>query len=180
MNPYDCITDFIYADHPPEEADMIVIPGSDHLPLARKAAELYHNGFAARILVTGGQPAHMQESEWSFLSRELRQLGVPDDALIKEDKALNTFENAVFAKEAADEKGIPYRRLLIPAKASHARRVLLTFQARFPADTECFIVSVPDRGGVTALNWMYSEAGIERTMLEVEKIGRYFKQEVGR
>ncbi len=98
--PFDCISDFIFIEDLPQKADVILIPGGSHPQLMVKAVELYQQGFAPYILPSGGAnpklPAY--ESEWEFLEKIALGLNVPEKAILKENKALNTFENATFSK----------------------------------------------------------------------------------
>ena len=50
---FDRITDFIFRSEKPEKADMIFIPGSGYGELAQKAAQLYQEGYAKKIVVSG-------------------------------------------------------------------------------------------------------------------------------
>ena len=44
------IEDFIFIEDKPEKADVIFVPGNGYPQMAEKAAELYRNGFAPKIL----------------------------------------------------------------------------------------------------------------------------------
>ena len=46
-------TELIFVSHPPEKADVILVPGSDTEALGQKAAQLWKEGFAPIILVSG-------------------------------------------------------------------------------------------------------------------------------
>ena len=47
------IEDFMFIEDKPEKADVIFIPGNGYPQMAEKAAELYRNGFAPKILPSG-------------------------------------------------------------------------------------------------------------------------------
>ena len=47
------ITDFIFVEHEPEQADIIFIPGGDQGALAVTAARLYKAGYAPYVLPSG-------------------------------------------------------------------------------------------------------------------------------
>ena len=44
---------FIFAENPPEKADIIFVPGNGFPEMAEKAAELYGQGYAPYILPSG-------------------------------------------------------------------------------------------------------------------------------
>ena len=50
---YDYLTDFIFTENVPENADIIFVPGGGYGEIAENAAKLYHKGYAPLILVSG-------------------------------------------------------------------------------------------------------------------------------
>lgn len=79
----------------PPERDFPSLTGSaDRVWLA---ARLYKNGVAPRIIVSGGgfmaQSNEFATTEAEAMRRFLRDLGVPDEAIIDEGKSDNTIEN---------------------------------------------------------------------------------------
>ncbi|HDR6248204.1 TPA: YdcF family protein [Bacillus cereus] len=176
--PFDCITDFIFVETKIAPADVILVPGANHPQLMEKAASLYHQGLAPYILPSGGAKPHIETTEWDFL-RNLGILnGVPEEAILKEDKAQHTLENARFSLEVLQKTGINPKKVIMVCKAGHSRRALLSYQAKFPKETEFFVSPVIDRYGITKENWFLSEVGISRIMSEVEKIGKYFGHQI--
>ena len=47
------IEEFMFIEDKPEKADVIFVPGNGYPQMAEKAAELYRNGFAPKILPSG-------------------------------------------------------------------------------------------------------------------------------
>jgi len=95
--PFDCITDFVFVETNVEPSDVILVPGGSHPQLMEKAAELFHKGLAPYILPSGGQSSKLGKTEWEFLRDVGLSLGVPESAILREDKASNTFENARYS-----------------------------------------------------------------------------------
>jgi uncharacterized SAM-binding protein YcdF (DUF218 family) len=155
-------------------ADVILIPGASQPQLMEKASFLYHQGLAPYILPSGGANPRIETTEWDFLRNVGIAKGVPDEAILKEDEAQNTFQNARFSLEVLKSKGIIPNKVIMVCKGYHSRRALLTYQTEFPKETEFFISPIIDRTGITKENWFLSEDGISRIMTEVEKIGKYF------
>jgi len=172
--PFDCITDFIFVETEIVSADVILIPGANHPQLMEKAAILYKQGLAPYILPSGGYKEHVGTTEWEYLRNIGIDNGVPADAILKEDKAQHTLENARFSLEVLNEKGIQPKKVIIVCKAGHSRRTLLCYQAEFPTETEFIVSPVVDRFGITKDNWYLSDIGVSCIMTEVVKIGRYF------
>lgn len=75
-----------------------VLPdGSASAPLRRRilhAIELYHQGVAPRILLSGGAVAHVI-SEAKVMAEIAHAHQVPPDALVLEETSRNTYENAL-------------------------------------------------------------------------------------
>ncbi len=176
----ECITDFIFVENSPVKSDVILIPGSPHPPLMQKAAELYKQGFAPYILPSGGCTRAMapNTSEWQYLNAIGLELGVPQQGILKEDKAMNTFENAKYSKKVLEDLGVKVKNAIIVCKAFHSRRALLTYQAIFPEYINFYVITVDDRTKIRQDNWFLSQDKIHVVMNEVVKIGKYFETEI--
>ena len=178
--PFDCISDFIFVEDLPQKADVILIPGESHPQLMVKAVELYQQGYAPYILPSGGGnlklPAY--ESEWEFLEKIALGLNVPEKAILKENKAQNTFENAMFSSEVLLEMNLPVDKVILVCKAYHSRRALLTYQAIFPVKTCFFVTPVIDYRGISKSNWYTRQDYVSVVMREVRKIGQYFEDKI--
>ncbi|PGC32506.1 hypothetical protein COM11_04845 [Bacillus pseudomycoides] len=172
--PFDCITNFIFVETEVAPADVILVPGANHPLLMERAVSLYKQGLAPYILPSGGYKPHVGTTEWDFLRNIGIANGVPEEAILKEDQAQHTLENARLSLEVLQNTGIDPKKVIIVCKAGHSRRALLCYQAEFPKATEFFVSPVVDRYGITRENWFLSEIGISRIMNEVEKIGKYF------
>lgn len=104
--PFDCITEFMFFEITMDSADVIMVPGGSHPQLMESAAELFHQGFAPYILPSGGSTSNVKTTEWEFLRSIGIKLGVPESAILREDKATNTFENSRFSKHVLHHMGI--------------------------------------------------------------------------
>ena len=95
-------TDYIFVKDEPQKADVIFVPGNGYPQMAAHAAELWKEGFAPYVLPSGrystvlGHFAGVQDlAEWEFLRTVLQKNGVPEKAILREDKATYTYENAL-------------------------------------------------------------------------------------
>ena len=185
---YRQIEDFIFAENEPAPADMIFLPGSREPHMARLAAELFRRGLAPRILPSGkwaiGQDRFQgpsfekerysgsYETEWEFLKEVLMEEKVPGEAILREDQAGYTWQNALFSRHILDRMDLIPDKALICCKTWHARRCLMYYQRAFP-DTELIVVCAsPD--GITRQNWRQSEEGIRTVMDEARRIVTQF------
>lgn len=178
--PFDCISELIFVNDQIEPADIILIPGGSHPQLMEKAAQLYQLGMAPYILPTGKFNPKIPEyaSEWEFLKSIGLKLGVPESAILKEDQASHTFENAEFSWKVIKEQGLKIQKAILVCKGVHSRRALLTYQTVFPKEIKFFVSSVTDNNGINRQNWFQDEKAIRRVMTEVIKIGQYFEKDI--
>ncbi|MFR7973488.1 MAG: YdcF family protein [Lacrimispora saccharolytica] len=182
-------TDFIFLEDQPQKADVIFVPGNGWPQMARRAAELWKEGTAPWILpsgrysITKGKFSGVRtmeerypgpyETEWKFLRDVLIKEGVPGEAILKEDQASYTYENAIFSRQVTDAAGIQVRRGIICCQSHHARRCRMYYQLLYP-DTEFLVV--PSNTEVAKENWYRSEHGIDLVLGEVERCGGQFHQ----
>lgn len=182
----DAVTDFVFAEDEPQKSDVIFIPGASHPEHALRAAELYHQGLADYLLPSGrysvalghfkGVPEAYRSrypndysTEWAFLRDVLLRSGVPDDAILREDQATFTWENAQLSRKVTDGMGLQVRRAMLCCRGFHARRALLYYQAAFP-ETDIRVCPV-NSPGESRGDWFTNEKGRRRVMGEVTRLG---------
>ncbi len=115
--------------HEPEPADLILCLGSNDPSVARHAASLWHQGWAARIVMSGGI-AHQNDlarTGWDGMGWERPEAevfaeaaagcGVPREAILLEDRATHTGENFTMTRAQLAALSLPSpKRLLVVAK----------------------------------------------------------------
>ncbi len=180
------VTSFVFVEDAPEAADVILVPGSRHPGHTLRAAELYRAGCAPFVLPSGRYPlpdgrfagvlpeyaaeyGTAYETEWAFMRAVLLRHGVPDSAILREDTATYTWENAQRSRQVLDSLGLPYRRAILCCRAFHARRALLYYQAAFPETR--FTVCPTAEAGLSATDWFLSPEGRARVLGEVNRLG---------
>ncbi len=188
---FDCITDFIFLSHEPERADVIFVPGGDHPEGAKRAAALYHTGFAPYVLPSGkhskltgcfqesqgGQgddTVQKHHTEWEYFRDILLENGVPMSAILKEDQATFTWENAIYSKKLLDSMGIDVKKGIIVCQAFHARRCSMYYQEQFPGAQ--LLVCPVETKGISRSNWYLDERKIDVVLGEVERCGSQFHE----
>ncbi len=175
--PFDYISELVFVETEIKTADIILVLGGSQPQLMERAAELYNEGLAPYVLPSGHFNSKIPEysSEWEFLKSIGLKLDVPEEKILKEDQARNTFENAEFSWKVIKENNLSVKKAILVCKAFHSRRALLTYQSVFPKGIEFFVACVPDRKEITKDNWFLDEDKIKIVMGEVVKIGRYFE-----
>ena len=95
------------------------------------AAELYRQGLARRLLLTGGEITWQTggfSSPAEDMAAILISIGVPQEALWLETESRNTYENALYSGELLAESGI--QSILLVTSAMHMPRAVALFEAQ--------------------------------------------------
>jgi len=88
----------------------------------RHAGELYREGRIGRIVLTGGLSPEDKLTEAEAGRQWLLAQGLPDEALILEDRSRTTLENFLFAQPLLAENGIA--TVLVVSDPLHMRRAM--------------------------------------------------------
>lgn len=182
------ITNFIFVEDKPQRVDAIFLPGGSHPAQPEYAAELYRQGIAPILIVSGGVSVKKQifdgvkskadiynkdyKTDCEFLTDALYINGVPLSVIYGEDKSGHTRDNAFLLRKVVDENGLKIKTAIIVCKAFHARRCLMLYQMAFP-DTTFYVCPVVCMG-ITKDNWHKTEQGIDRVLGELARCGNQF------
>lgn len=85
------------------------------------ALELYHEGFATKIVVTGGRQEGDRFTEATAGYNYLREQGVPDEALLKEVHGKNSYESLAASARFLLDRGL--ESVVLVTDGYHAFRV---------------------------------------------------------
>ena len=145
LEPLQVIWDYLGMHQPPQKADIIVGFGNFNTDIARRAAELYHQGFAPKILFTGGLGRNTEgmlpEPEAHRFAKVAMECGVPEADIILEDKSRNTKENIDFTRALLEEGNIPHGRILGVHQPFMERRITAAMGVYWPEQS--FTVTAP-------------------------------------
>jgi len=130
------IWDYMKLDQPLEKADCIVGFGCYNEEIALRAADLYHAGFAPKVLFTGGLGRNTKEmwtvSEAERFAAIAIEAGVPESDIILENKSTNTGENILFTKAKFAELGMDVKKLICIHKPFMERRLYAALGVYWP------------------------------------------------
>lgn len=182
------LTRFIFLEDEPQPADILFIPGNGHAEPSELAAKLFREGYAPRILPSGryaigsggfvGQKSGAKEysgsfdTEWAFMRHILLENGVPENAILREDEATYTYQNAIYSRRRTDSEQLTIRRAIICCMPMHARRAKMYYETLYP-DAKLFVCPAPGTP-ITKDNWMLEPDGIDQVLGEVERCGSQF------
>lgn len=174
--------DFIFVSETLFSADVILIAGVSRPELAERAALLFRKGLAPLVLPSGGPNRNLPDwpCEWAFLRDILIKHGVPEPAILREDRAAHTFDNAQLSWQVLRALEPPARSAILVCKTFHSRRALMTYQQAFPPGFIFGCAPVRDERDIGQENWYHSDMGIKAVMSEVAKIGMYFEGHVAK
>ena len=136
LRPLQVIWDYLCLNKTPEKADCIVGFGNFNTDIARRVAELYLQGYAPKVLFTGGLGRNTEgllpEPEAVRFARVAMECGVPEADILIEDKSANTKENIEFTRNLLARNGIPGNRLLGVHQPFMERRITAAMGVYWP------------------------------------------------
>jgi uncharacterized SAM-binding protein YcdF (DUF218 family)/glycosyltransferase involved in cell wall biosynthesis len=122
----------------PAKADAIVVfaggvgesgkAGGGAQERVKQAVDLFHGGFAPRVIISSGYVFSFREGE--VLRAVALANDVPSSAIVLEEAATNTYENVERTRRILDAHG--WRRVLLVSSPYHMRRALLTWKKVAP------------------------------------------------
>ena len=136
LKPLQVIWDYLGMHQEPKKADCIVGFGNFNTNIARRAADLYHQGYAPKILFTGGLGRNTEgllpEPEAVRFAKVAMECGVPECDIILEDKSTNTKENIDFTRNKLMELSLPHERILGVHQPFMERRITAAIGVYWP------------------------------------------------
>ena len=163
------ITEFLFLEDEPAVAELIFVFGGRNEARALRAAELYRQGLAPRVLIAGGYNRELGQVEAQFLGRLAVEQGVRQEDLLLETRSANTEENVAMGRELLEKLGlVPREAVLLVSAPFHMRRARLTFERYFPGVKA---LCCPDgRPEVRRDNWWQTEEARRLVFRELEKV----------
>ena len=136
LPPLQILWDYLGMHQTPEKADVIVGFGNFNDNIARRAAELYLQGYAPKILFSGGLGRNtknlLPEPEADRFARVAMECGVPEADILREDKSTNTKENILFTREMLEKLGLKHDRILGVHQPFMERRICAAMGVYWP------------------------------------------------
>jgi uncharacterized SAM-binding protein YcdF (DUF218 family) len=127
---------FHHMDHQLAKSDCILALGSHDLRVAHRAADLYLEGWAPLVIMSGGL-GNFTKNIWKDTEAEqfaavAVQKGVPSADILIENASTNTGENILFTQRLLEEKGLNPQSFIVVQKPYMERRSYATFKKHWP------------------------------------------------
>ena len=128
--------DYHHMDHNLEKSDCILALGSHDLRVADRAAELYLEGWAPLLIFSGGlgnlTKEIWNEPEADQFAAIAKRKGVPEAAILIENRSTNTGENIIFTQQLLRDKQLDPQSFIVVQKPYMERRSFATFKKNWP------------------------------------------------
>ena len=128
--------DYHHMHHTLVRSGCILALGSHDLRVADRAAELYLQGWAPLVIMSGGlgnlTKGMWTEPEANRFADIAIQKGVPAGAILIENKSTNTGENILFTARLLKEKELNPDSFIVVQKPYMERRSYATFKKHWP------------------------------------------------
>ncbi|MDN4495130.1 YdcF family protein [Ureibacillus aquaedulcis] len=112
---------YLVVNEEPENADVIIVLSGDGSRL-EEGATLYHEGYGKNVLLTTALGS-------GTTKEEAIEFGIPEEALILEEKATSTYTNAVYAIEEMAKHDLT--SAVVVTSDYHTRRSKMIFERVF-------------------------------------------------
>jgi len=119
-----------------EKSDCILALGSHDLRVAERVAELYLEGYAPIVIMSGGLGNFTKEiwteKEADKFASIAVEKGVPEEAILIENNSTNTGENILFTQKLLEQKHLDPHSFIVVQKPYMERRSYATFKKHWP------------------------------------------------
>jgi uncharacterized SAM-binding protein YcdF (DUF218 family) len=130
------IWDYHHTHHTLRPADAIIALGSNDTRVAERAVELFKQGYAPYLVFSGNTGALTKKlfskPEAEVFADIATRKGVPESAILIENRSTNTGENIRFTKALLEEKAIKPHSIIAVQKPYMERRTYATVMKLWP------------------------------------------------
>jgi len=138
------IWNYHHLNHPLQKSDCILVQGSHDLRVAERGAHLFLAGWAPLLVFSGGlgrlTADIWDEPEADKFARVARDMGVPAEKILIENKSTNTGENVHFTRKLLAKHQLDPKRFILVQKPYMERRTYATFKKIWP-EKEAIVTS---------------------------------------
>lgn len=159
----EILWDYHHMQHQLQKSDCILALGSHDLRVAERAAEIYLEGFAPLLVMSGGLGNFTRdmwtEKEADLFAAVAIDKGVPANKILIENQSTNTGENILFTQQLLKDKGYNPQSFIVVQKPYMERRAYATFKQHW-ADKSLMVTSPQ----ISFINYPTSEIPMEKVI----------------
>lgn len=172
------IWDYHHVNHQLAPADCILVLGSHDTRVAERGAELFLQGYAPLLVFSGGlgrlTDGMWDEPEADKFARIARDMGVPADKILTENRSTNTGENIALTYALLRKNNIAVKRMILVQKPYMERRAYATFMKQWPGEAVDIMVTSPQISFADYPNHEISQEEVINIMLgDLQRIQIY-------
>jgi len=157
------VWDYHHVNNSLEKSDCILVLGSHDTRVADRAAQLFLDGWAPLLIFSGGL-GRLTEDMWTETEADkfakiAREMGVPSEAILIENKSTNTGENITNTQKLLKQHNLDPQSFIVVQKPYMERRSYATFKKHWPDKT--LIVTSPQ---ISFLDYPNEEISLEKVI----------------
>lgn len=160
----------------PVKADLLVALGGDNGARANRTLELYRKGLAPLVLLTGpeGGYSKTRPTYLHWRARYLVDQGIPEKALLYDQRAASSWEEAVNTLELM--KAMKLDRVVVVSDPPHMRRLSWVWGKVFAGSGKEFTLVASAMEHWDASHWWRRSLSAQFVFGEYVKLAYYFLQ----
>lgn len=187
----EIIWDYMHMNHELKKSDAIVVLGSHDIRVGEYAARLWLDGWAPYLVCAGSGTVHRDNPAWRDFTGSTeaevfadiaRRTGVPNEAILIENKSQNTGQNYEFTTLLLKDRGITLEKVIVVQKPYMERRTYATGKVWWPdvnlilTSPQISLVDYPNE--ITALGevWIHTMVGDLQRIKEYPQNGFQIEQ----
>jgi uncharacterized SAM-binding protein YcdF (DUF218 family) len=157
----------------PEQGDLIVVLGGDAGARSMRSVELYLQGYAPRILLSGLEDgeAPVQTYYLNWRAQYLMASGIPRRDILYDARSQNTWEEACDTLALMKRKG--WRHVLVVSDPPHMRRLQWVWSRTFKDSGRTFSLCASRPFWWDEKRWWGNELSAKFVIMEYLKIAYY-------
>ena len=168
----DGLANYLMVQDRLEKADIIVVLGGDNNgERVEEGVKLYQQGYAKHLLMSGGSLAwKLTYAQW--MKRQAVEGGVPESAILLEDKSKSTLEDAKFSLPIVVGKG--FKSIILVTSPTHTRRAARVFRRVFSPAGVKVIIYPAEKSEVSPERWWTRHEDTQLVVWEYAALIFYF------
>ncbi|MEK9656806.1 MAG: YdcF family protein [bacterium] len=158
-------------ENAPKKVDAIILLSGGSGLRAQKAAELYLQGYAPIVVITGSDAPYFHTSRLSLLREYVCSLGVDASSILLEGDSRSTLDHMSHLRSWVSR--YKWKKVMIVTSAFHSARAYRVFRKGWK-DLPVDIVLVPSEDGIDYQRWWRHYEMCETVLMELFRSVLYF------